>query len=135
MPMNEWDFIESMILGEDDPELEELERSIDPDAPMVRLFCGADRSTRERLIRAFKMLPVVLGMVLICPFWLLYEEYLLPLYWKIEEWAEWQQSNGCCEPIRFTEKEKKEMLICGMVCSVLLIILIYLYYLMEKSVK
>lgn len=133
--MDEWDFIENMILGEDDPELEELERSIDINAPMVRTFYGLDKSKGERLLRSIKFMTLLWGMVLICPFWLLYEEYLLPLYWNVSEWWEGQQSNVCCDPIRFTDKEKREMLVCGLICIVLLIIIIYLCYLMEKLEK
>lgn len=126
--MDEWERIEELILGADDPETEELEQTWEIPQYM--------RKTKaERLRYAVKAIPMLFGLMLITPiipFWFLYEEYLLPLYWKISHWIEWQQQNACCDPIRFTDKEKREMLIEGLIMFVLLIIIIYLYYLMKK---
>lgn len=128
--------IEDWLLGADDPETEELERSIDPDSPMMRAFCP-DRTLKERFIRALKALPMLYLMMLICPFWLLYEEYLLPIWWKITDWWEWVQWQHEHMPIEqnrpMSAKEKRDLIATGVICLILLIVIIYLAYLMEMQ--
>lgn len=113
---------------EDNSDIEELERGIDIDSPSIKAFLGLDKSILEQIGSAIKFIPVLYLMLLICPFWLLYEDYILPLYWKLEEYAE----RPYCDPIPLTKKEKKVFLIGCMIYTVLIIIIICLYYLMEK---
>lgn len=83
--MIDWDLIEADLLGADDSEMEEIERNMPCDGPVVRAFYGLNKSKKERIVDVLKKIPLLYAVLLICPFWLLYEEVILPIIWYFAE--------------------------------------------------